>query len=118
TLFAEVGHQRYGLIEPNGPWEFSGLCDAGRLGGGQSVWSVQSHVRGNVVEEVVVPDAEPKTNYCVVMTKQGLSESRSVCHAQNRSKVVLIGIHTRIAQRERSLRVHKGGNSALGRIDL
>src|SRR5437762_4062694 len=118
TLPAEIGYERHGLIVPDRPWELSGLRDICSLGRGQSVWRVQSHVSRDIVEDLVVPNAESKTNYCVIVAEQRGGKSRRISHAQNRSKVILIGSHAGIAQCERSLGENERSDSTLGRIDL
>ncbi len=110
-------HQRNILIETGRPGELSRLRHAGCLGGAQVVGRVQSHVGGNVVEDIVVADAESGANHRVVVAEQLLRETRRVGHSDYRREVVLVGVDAAVAEFDGRLRQdQRSGPTLVGSI--
>src|SRR5207249_3877755 len=96
ALFADVGDQRNVLVKPDRIGELAGLRDAGTLIRGQAVGRVQSHIRRNVVKDLVVAYTESGADHRAILAEQRSGEARSVGNPKHGSHVVLIGFHAAV----------------------
>ncbi len=103
SLLAYVRDQRHTLIQRSGIRKLVGLSATGGLRRGQSIGRIQSHVGRDVVEDFVISHAESGANHGSVIAKQRLAETRRICNAHHGREVVLVRVHSAVAEGERSL---------------
>src|SRR5262249_30089957 len=117
-LPAEIRNQRHVLREADRPGEFARLRVVSGLGGQQVGWRIDSLIGRDVVENLVVPDAEAAANHRLVFAEELFAEAGRPGEAQDRSDVVLVGIDAAGRELDRRLAENQRVTPLLCRIDV